>query len=267
MLPGVYEAQKKDGTIYYRASITFHRKHISLGSFSEERSASDAYEYAAYLLNTPSLLPDMISETNTPLSFEKTVILMNFRDHRIYFKTPIYLGSSYFDYYLSPKLVLKFDIDDLFYYSQHKIFRRDGHLFVNDYGMQVNLLSRYGIKNYARPGKDYRFVNGDPHDFRYSNLVNMNRYTGVTYHESEKLPYIAKIHINGDFIVGKYASEEEAAIAYNKAVDLCHRYGIKKNFQTNFIPEYSAREYAHIYHTLPVSKRLLHYLQTSGFSK
>ena len=33
MLPGVYQAKKKDNTIYFRSSITYSGKHISLGSF------------------------------------------------------------------------------------------------------------------------------------------------------------------------------------------------------------------------------------------
>ena len=51
----------------------------------------------------------------------------------------------YFSYYLSENEELKFDIDDLFYYSNHKIMRRGGHLFVSDYGMQISILSRYEI--------------------------------------------------------------------------------------------------------------------------
>ena len=31
-LPGVYETTKKDGSIYYRSSITYHQKHISLAT-------------------------------------------------------------------------------------------------------------------------------------------------------------------------------------------------------------------------------------------
>lgn len=38
MLKGVYLARKKDNSIYYRASITYRRKHISLGSFDTEDS-------------------------------------------------------------------------------------------------------------------------------------------------------------------------------------------------------------------------------------
>ena len=36
MLPGVYKAARKDGTLYYRCSITYQNKHISLGSFEKE---------------------------------------------------------------------------------------------------------------------------------------------------------------------------------------------------------------------------------------
>ena len=35
-LPGVYKTNKKDGTLYYRASINYKGKHISLGSFDNE---------------------------------------------------------------------------------------------------------------------------------------------------------------------------------------------------------------------------------------
>ena len=37
-MTGVYEARKKSGEIYYRASFTYKNKHISLGSSSDEAS-------------------------------------------------------------------------------------------------------------------------------------------------------------------------------------------------------------------------------------
>lgn len=67
----------------------------------------------------------------------------------MYIKTPIYLRKNYFSYYLDISHELKFDIDDLFYYSEHRILKRQGHLYVNDYGMQVTLLNRYGIQPHA----------------------------------------------------------------------------------------------------------------------
>lgn len=97
----------------------------------------------------------------------------------MYIPTPIYLRKNYFSYYLSIHRELKFDIDDLFYYSSHRILTRQGHLYVNHYGMQLTLLGRYGIKTHAVNGRDFCFVNGDENDFRYSNLKIINPYFGV----------------------------------------------------------------------------------------
>ena len=41
--PGVFPAVKKSGELYYRTSLTFRRKHISLGSYSTAESAHAAY--------------------------------------------------------------------------------------------------------------------------------------------------------------------------------------------------------------------------------
>ena len=32
-LPGVFQAKKKNGSLYYRSSLTYRAKHISLGSY------------------------------------------------------------------------------------------------------------------------------------------------------------------------------------------------------------------------------------------
>ena len=50
-LPGAFKAQKKDGTIYYRSSITYKNKHISLGSYDTEHNAHLAYMCANELLS------------------------------------------------------------------------------------------------------------------------------------------------------------------------------------------------------------------------
>lgn len=137
-------------------------------------------------------------------------MLLNFRNNGIYFKNPIYLRNGYFSYYLSRIEELKFDVDDLFYYSSRKIQKRQGHLFVSDYGMQYSILSRYGIRPYAVAGRDYQFVNGDNSDFRYSNIVIVNRYHGVLRFLKNRLPrYRAVIHINGNYQIGSYSSEEK----------------------------------------------------------
>lgn len=261
MKKGVSLATKKDGTIYYRASIHFRNKHISLGSFSEESDANLAYQNAAQILSDRSLHIHNIFFRSFVLPMDKRIVLLNFRDNGIYIKNPIYLRKGYFSYFLSPSLELKFDIDDLFYYSSHKIQKRGGHLFVNDYGMQYSILARYGIRPYAVADRDYRFANGDAHDFRYSNIMIMNRFHGVLqFMQKGKLFFKAVIHINGNYQIGVYSSEVMAAIAYNKAADLAKASGIKKNFPENYIDTLSPKDYANLYTEITISKRYLDYL-------
>ena len=262
MATGVYEAKKKDGTRYYRANIHYRAKHISLGSFPTFEEANTVYIQAREMLDdADATLPEAFFHY-AKIPFEKTVILLNFRDNGMYLGTPIYLQSQhFFVYYLSPEVELKFDNDDLFYYSGHKILQRGGHLYINDYGMQVSLLSRYGIKNYAVMGTDYEFVNGDSHDFRYENIRNINPYYGVSrLDENGRISYLTRIHINGNYQIGIYASETDAAIAYNKAVDLAKNAGIDRNYPTNYIAGLSASDYADIYTKIKVSKAYREYL-------
>lgn len=247
MLPGVSISSRKNGTLYYRSGITFRSKHISLGSFSEEETAFQAYLDATTILKNPSYTIDG-DYTEFTLPFSKIVSLLNFRDNGIYFKTPIYIRQNYFQYFLSPSLDLKFDMDDLFYYSTRTISVRKGHYFVADYGMQVTIFSRYGIKNHSVKGRDYIFANGDETDFRYSNIIVINPYYGVnrcTYRKKEA--YRVRIHLKSNYVIGYFEDEVTAAIAYNKAVDMAHDLGISKNFPINFIAECSNREYARIY--------------------
>lgn len=263
MLPGVYKAQKKDGTIYYRASITYRSKHLSLGSFLSEEDASNAYREALRILNNNEITIFNYHEQQTFLRSDKVVMLLNFRDNGLYFNNPIYLRKGYFSYFLTENIELKFDNDDLFYYSGHRILRRQGHLYVNDYGMQYSILSRYGIKPYAVSGRDYTFANGDETDFRYSNIIVLNRYHGVCEVIQNGIKrYRVSIHINGNYKVGIYSSEIKAAIAYNKAADLAKACGIRKAFPENFIETVTPKEYANIYSKLSVSKKYLQYLQT-----
>lgn len=266
MKPGVYKATKKDGSIYYRGNITYCSKHISIGSFNTEAKCNKAYMEAWSILRNQDITILNLSKYIKELSFEKCISLINFRDNHIYIKTPIYLQKNYFLYYLDKSTVLKFDNDDLFYYSSHKIQNRGGHIFVSDYGMQYNILGRYGIKPYSVKGKDYKFANGDDTDFRYSNIIVINKYHGV-YKEikSGKTVYAAKIHLNGDFIVGRYNNEATAAIAYNKAVDLCKSRGMTKSFPTNFITEYTPREYADVYTEVKISSHLYKFFRNKNF--
>lgn len=263
--PGVYTARKKDGTIYYRASITHHNKHISLGSYSTEQKAHLAYLCAHKLLS--SFQKPEEYNGDCPLSFEKWIILINFRDNLVYFKNPIYLRRNYFEYYLNRDMVLKFDIDDLFYYSEHKISARGGHLFVADYGMQVSIAGRYGIKTYAVPDKDYRFINQDPTDYRYENIEIINHYTGVSrFKKNGKLGYKSIIHIRSNYVIGCFDTDIEAAIAYNKAVDCLKKQGISRNYETNYIDCISPSAYADLYSSIKLPKRLLHFNALSNTS-
>lgn len=255
-LPGAYISKKKDGTIYYRASFTYKNKHISLGSFDTEKEANLAYLEATKLVN----LDCDISEYHTYcslLTFDKYVSILNLRDKDMYLKTPIYLMNKYFIYFLSENEPLKFDVDDLFFYSTHTIMKRGGYLFVADYGMQINILSRYGIKNHAVKGKDYIFINGDESDYRYSNIKVINHYYGV-----EKIivngrdRYRAKIHINGNFTIGTYDTEEEAAVAYNKTIELLKQKGFDKNFPENYLGDIPPITYAKYYNSVRISKRI-----------
>lgn len=262
MLTGVYIATKKDGTAYCRANITYRGKHISLGSFDTEEKAHRAYLTAdALLQQEPPVSIENALDLTRFLSFDKLVSLINYRDNGMYLPTPIYLRKNYFSYYLDSNQELKFDIDDLFYYSSHRIMQRQGHLYVNDYGMQVTLQSRYGIKSHAVCGRDYVFVNGDPSDFRYSNIEIINPYFGVVRIEKNGVyRYRVKIHIKGNYTIGTYKSLTKAAIAYNKAVDLAHQAGIRKMFPENYIEDISASEYADIYTSVRISQKYLDYL-------
>jgi len=263
MLPGVYLNKKKDGTPLYRASITHGGKHISLGSFPNEQTAHRAYLEASSLFSTvqpAKPLLEYYQSGNSVLPFEKWVVLLNFRDHGMYIKTPIYLEKHYFTYYYTQSCRFKFDVDDLFYYSNHKIMKRGNHLFVADYGMQVNILSRYGIKNYAVPGKDFCFVNGDDTDYRYNNIEIINHYHGVRKQTVKGRDcYIARIHLNGDYLIGRYATENEAAAAYNRAAMLLKEKGVTKNFPINYIEGITDIEYAGLLNRVRISSKIRNY--------
>jgi len=107
---GVFSATKKSGEIYYRSSLTFRRKHISLGSYETPEQAHWAYLEGSRLISEPGIGLMQYHKTS-PLPFEKWVCLINFRDNNIYFGTPIYIGQRLFYYYLSPSHILKFDMD------------------------------------------------------------------------------------------------------------------------------------------------------------
>lgn len=231
MLTGVYLATKK--TKPYTIAPILRTKAVISASEASPRKFRHIRHTLPPASCYPVQKPSMRHFTRyNQLAFEKIVSLINFRDNHMYIPTPIYLRKNYFSYYLSIHRELKFDIDDLFYYSSHRILTRQGHLYVNHYGMQLTLLGRYGIKTHAVNGRDFCFVNGDENDFRYSNLKIINPYFGVERIDKNGTEhYKVRIHIHGNITVGNYTNAIDAAIAYNKAVDLAHQAGISKIFR------------------------------------
>jgi hypothetical protein len=259
-LEGVLPSTKKNGERYYRSSLTYKKKHISLGGYPSAQTAHQAYLEARRITAPDSAIRLTDYSPESALPFEKWVILLNFRENHLYFSTPIFIRNKYFYYYFSPDHILKFDMDDLFYYASHKIMCRGKHYFVADYGMQVNIASRYGIKNYGVEGVDFRFINGDSTDFRRENIEIHNMYHGVRRLQQNGKPvYQARIHILGYYQIGVYPTNMEAAIAYNKAIDILQKKGVKKQYTPNYIENLSPKEYAEIYSKLRISPKLLAY--------
>ena len=253
---GVYPLPRKNGEISYRASVTVSGKHISLGSYSEEEAARRAYLEAKDLLASSLRLEDFPAG-NFVLPYEKGVILMNVRDNGIYFRTPLYLKKEYFLYCYSPSLHLKFDLKDLAFYSSHKLTKRGGYLFASEGGRQSGILTRYGIRGYALEGRDYFFVNGDASDLRYENIRVINHYYGVQKEYRKGMPvYTARIQVRGSIIIGRYSTEEEAAIAYNKAAAFLKEQGSQRSYPVNLLPSLDEIDYARIYHLIRLPERL-----------
>ncbi len=275
MARGLFQTKKKDGTVYYRVNISFKGHHISLGSSEDKSRASRIYEQARVLTVDEEFSEKpaggIVSVTERigrilvkydELNFEKVVSITNLRDNGIYIGNPIYLLEGFFLYFLKPSEVLKFDRDDLFYYSNHRIMKRGGRLFVNDFGMQVSVLARYGVRGHGVKGVDFVFSNGDETDLRYENIQIINPYNGVFKEDdSGKVSFTAKIHIDGYWLLGSYPDAVTAAIAYNKAVDMAHAAGIKKDYSQNYIEDMSGKNYAAIYSELNISKKYRNYLR------
>lgn len=255
-MEGAYRSVRKDGSVYYRSSINYKSTHVSLGSYATEEEASQAYQEARSLYFDEEIGLENFHDHIRVLPVDKIICILNHRDHGMYLKTPIYMQKDYIQYYLTEHVILKFDTDDLFYYATHKILRRQGSLYVNDYGCQYRVLSRYGIKNYAVPGRDYIFVNGDQTDYRSVNLLVLSHYHGVIA-LTDLIPvrYETKIHLNGDFRIGIFDSEEVAAIAYNKAADYARDHGFDKEFPQNYVEEVLPAEYASIYTEISLPRR------------
>ena len=65
--------------------------------------------------------------------------------------------------------------------------------------------------------------------------------------------------MKGSVNVGTYDTETEAAIAYNKAIDLLKKAGIDKAYSPNYMEGISPDVYADLYRSIQVSSRLSNY--------
>ncbi len=260
-MTGVFKTNKKDGTVYFRASITYKGKHISLGSSEDEEKAIAMYRTASLVVKSDCIIEEYYNYEALP--FKKYISLINFRDNGIYIKNPIIMRRTYFSYYLSPDLELKFDMEDLFYYSEHAIMKRGRHLFVSAYGLQENIMARYGIGSFAVPGRDYIFINGDDTDMRYSNIRVINRFSCIkAVQEGKDTIYEVKIHLNGDWKIGRFPTEILAGVAYNKALDEAKRHSLKPKSSIIYIEELNARQYAELYSTIKLPQKYLDHLES-----
>lgn len=108
MAKGVYKTNKKDGSVYYRVSITYKNKHISIGSYDDENTASQVYCTACDILFKPDIYyvnidlhTSSYAECHIDFPYSKFISLINFRDNGIYIKTPIYLCNKAFCIFLN----------------------------------------------------------------------------------------------------------------------------------------------------------------------
>ena len=57
--------------------------------------------------------------------------------------------------------------------------------------------------------------------------------------------------------MGRYETETEAAIAYNKAASVMIKKGYEKNYNINFIEELDSKEYHNIFNKIRISSRIV----------
>lgn len=243
-----------NGKTQYKLYFVFESNKLYLGTYPSMKTAEKVLEEAEALMASLEGPPHF---EHTLLDYKKIVSLCNFRDHKKYLKNPIYLYATYFHYYLSKDCILIFDSRDLLYFSTYKIYKRGNYLYTQDSISQKSILSRFGIPNHSVINKDYFFKNGNPYDFRSENLVIVNNYKGVKQKINNNQPiYTSYIHIKTNLVLGHYESEIEAAIAYNKAIDLLRQQNRLHDYTYNTIPYITEAEYMAIYNSISLSPRL-----------
>jgi len=62
--------------------------------------------------------------------------------------------------------------------------------------------------------------------------------------------------VRSEYLVGVYPTEEEAAIAYNKAASILITKGYEKNYPVNYLEDLSSKDYQEIYKKLSISSHI-----------
>lgn len=244
----------KNSITRYKVYFVYNSKKIYLGLFDTPLAANNALLEAQAIMDNPV---DIAQYTCTYIDYKKFISLCNFRNHHVYIKNPICIYDSYFCYYLSKEIVFTFDIKDLLFFSTYKICKRGHYVYTQDSVTQQSILSRFGIHPHSVCGVDYKFRNGNLYDFRRENLEIVNAYKGVTHKiKNDESIYITKIFINQNVVIGHYLSQLEAAIAYNKAIDILFENGNGRDYIKNTIPYLTRSEYNQIYDKLDISPRI-----------
>ncbi len=62
-----------------------------------------------------------------------------------------------------------------------------------------------------------------------------------------------------NYTIGTYTTDTEAAIAYNKAIDILKKAGVTKNFTPNYLDGLSPSAYADLYTKIHISPKITNY--------
>lgn len=267
-IKNVYKIVDSKNKVYYKALISLKGKRINLGRYKTENmgalACKEAYRlYSAYDITLYNILSMYEDNKGVIIPFYTMISIINYRDNKIFLRNPIYIRYNYISYFIDPIRELKFDIDELFFYSSHRILSRGNLFYVNNFGSQERLLNRYGIHSFSVRDRDYFFINGDYYDYRSTNIEVVNRYFGVfkKNYTDNRYYYEVRIHINGDFIIGRFKDEIMAAISYNKACDYANQMGLLKDFNQNYIDELSITSYKKIYDNIKLPKNYISYFE------
>ncbi len=244
-----------NGLLAYKLYFIYRGRKLYLGTYKSESLANEALKEAEYIVES-TLGP--LQYTPHAIPFKKYISLCNFRDNKVYIKNPIYIYHDYFCYFLSPTSHFTFDMKELMFFSSYKIFKRGNYIYTQDNVAQQSILSRFSIPPHAVLGVDYYFKNGNIYDFRSTNLEIHNGYKGVSKEvRNHKTFYSSRIFVEHTLVIGHYLSELEAAVAYNKAIDVLQTKGPTRDYIKNEFPYLTLSEYQEIYNRISISPSIV----------